>query len=159
MNKISLVLRESRLARFLIPAGIMLLVAGVIFFTAIRKNQNYIETESTVTRVELEEEAHTDANGDRVEATYTVWVKYTVDGKEYEEDLGGMSEYKAGDKMKIYYNPEDPSQITQTKSLIIPIVILAAGAAALIAGVFSSINAIKRINKMKEQEKEWANVK
>ena len=159
MNKIAAILRESGLARFLIPAGIMLIVGGIIFFGANRKNQDYIQTTSTVTKVTLEEEAHTDANGNRVEATYLVTVKYTVDGKEYEAELGGQSERKVGDSMKIYYNPADPNMVTQTKSLIIPLVIIAAGAAALAGGTVSAVNAVKRYNKMKEQEKEWANGK
>ena len=64
-----------------------------------------------------------------------------------------MSEYKEGEKMKIYYNPSDPSQITQTKSLLIPMIMIAGGIAALAGGIVSSVNAIKRAQKMKKQEK------
>ena len=159
MNKFAAILRESRLARFLIPAGIILIVCGIIFFGAMRKNQDYVKTESTVTKVEVDQEAHTDADGNPVEATYKVSVKYTVGGKEYESELGGVSKFKEGDKMTIYYNPADPSQITQTKSLVIPLVMFAAGIAALAGGIVSIINAVKKMNKMKEQEKEWTNGK
>ena len=157
MNKIAMIIRESRVARFLIPAGLILIVCGVIFFGASKQNQDYIKTESTVTKVDLEQEASTDAEGNTVAATYTVSVKYTVDGKEYEAELGGMSKYKEGEKMTIYYNPSDPSQITQTKSLVIPLIIIAAGIAAIAGGIVSGINAIKRYQKMKEQEREWSN--
>ncbi len=58
-------------------------------------------------------------------------LKYTVNGKEYNSDLDGVSKYNTGDKMTIYYNPEDPSQITQTKSVIIPMAMIAAGIVAL----------------------------
>ena len=157
MNKIATILRESKTARFLIPAGLALIVFGIIFFTISKQNQDYIKTECTVTRVDLEAEASTDADGNTVPATYTVFVKYTVDEKEYEAELGGMSKYKEGDKMTIYYDPSDPSQITQTKSLVIPLIIIAAGIAALAGGIVSGIHTIKRYQKMKEQEKEWSN--
>lgn len=157
MNKIATILRESYVARFLIPAGIILIVCGILFLRATIQSRDYVKTESTVTKVELEQEAYTDANGNHVEATYKVNVKYTVGGKEYEGELGGLSEQKTGEKMTIYYNPADPSQITQTKSPVIPIIMLAGGVAAIVGGIISGINAVKRYNKMQEQEKEWAN--
>lgn len=157
MNKLAALLRESRLARFLIPAGLILIVAGVIFFIAVNNTKDYIKTEASVTKTELEQEAYTDSDGERTEATYIVSLKYTVDGKEYEAELGGQPDRKAGDKMTIYYDPADPANITQTNSPIIPIVILALGAAALVGGIVSAVNAVKRMQKMKDQEKEWAN--
>ena len=157
MNNIITILRESRLARFLIPAGIILIICGIIFTNATVKNKDYIKTESTVTKVELEEEAHRDASGNPVEATYILTLQYTVGGKTYESELGGMSERKVGDKMTIYYNPDDPSQITQTKSLIIPLVMTVAGIAALVGGILSAVNTVKRYKRMKEQERGWAN--
>ena len=157
MNNLIAILRESRLARFLIPAGLILIVCGIVFFTVSKKNQDYVQTESTVTKVELEEEAHTDGSGNRVEATYVLSVKYAVNGKDYEAELSGMSGGKVGEKMTIYYNPADPSQITQTKSLIIPLIMIAAGAAGLAGGIVSAVNTVKKFKRMKEQEKEWAN--
>lgn len=157
MNSIATVIRESGLARFLLPAGIILIIFGIIFFKTSVQNQDYIKTESTVTSVEVDEEAQTDGEGNRTEATYKVTVKYTVDSREYESELCGVSKINEGDKMTIYYDPSDPSQITQTKSLVIPLVIIAAGIAALVGGVISGINVVNRYKKMKEQEKEWAN--
>ena len=124
MNKIITIIRESALARFLIPAGIILIVFGVVFFGASKRNQHYKQTSAQVTSVTLEEAASTDVNGNRTEATYTLGIRYTVDGKEYENDLSGMSKREAGDRIVIYYDPDDPNMITQTKSLIIPLVII-----------------------------------
>ena len=159
MNKIIYFLRESKLARFLIPLGIILIIFGIVFMNSSIKNKDYIKTEATVTNVEVYEEAHRDSNGHDVEATYSVDLKYTVNGKEYNSDLDGVSKYNTGDKMTIYYNPEDPSQITQTKSVIIPMAMIAAGIVAIVGGVLSGMNAVKRYNRMKQQEKEWANGK
>ena len=157
MNKLTFILRESQTARFLIPAGLMIIIFSVIFFNASVQNKNYIKTESTVTNVVMDEEAHTDANGDHVDASYTVTLKYTVDGIEYTADLSGLSEYKEGDKMTIYYNPDDPSLITQTKSIIIPLIMAVAGIAAFVFGLISGTNALKRYQKMNDQEREWNN--
>ena len=159
MNKIITIIRESALARFLIPAGIILIVFGVVFFGASKQNQHYKETEAQVISVVLEEAVSTDTNGNRTEATYLLNLKYTVDGKEYETDLSGMSKREVGDRIAIYYDPADPSRITQTKSLIIPLIIIAAGIAAVVGGIVSTVNVIRRYNKMKAQEREWAHGK
>ena len=144
MNKIITIIRESALARFLIPAGIILIVFGVVFFGASKRNQHYKQTSAQVTSVTL------------TEATYTLGIRYTVDGKEYENDLSGMSKREAGDRIVIYYDPDDPNMITQTKSLIIPLVIIAAGIGAVVAGIVSGVNVIRRYNRMKAQEREWS---
>ena len=155
MNKIITIIRESALARFLIPAGVILIVFGVVFFGASKRNQHYEKTEAQVTSVVMEEAASTDANGNRTEATYLLGLKYTVDGKEYETHLSGMSKREVGDRITIYYDPADPNQITQTKSLIIPLVIIAAGIGACVGGIVSGVNAIRRYKNMKAQEREW----
>lgn len=159
MNKIITIIRESALARFLIPAGVILIVFGVFFFGASKQNQNYVETEAQVTSVVLEEEASTDAAGNSTPASYNLGLRYTVDGKVYETDLSGMSKYEVGDRITVYYDPADPNQITQTKSLIIPLIIIAAGIGACVVGIVSGVNAIRKYNKYKEQEREWTHGK
>ena len=157
MNQLSVLLRESRVARFLIPGGIILIVLGIIFFRVTIGQQDYIKADSTVVKVELEEEAHTDSDGSRVEATYTVTVRFTADGREWEAELPAMPECRTGETMTIYYDPADPSRITQSKSLVIPMIMIGAGAAAFVGGVVSGGNGIKRYQKMKRQEQEWKN--
>ena len=103
------------------------------------------------------EAAYTDADGNIVDATYSANVKYTVDGKEYEAVLDNVSKYDIGDKVTIYYNPKDPSQVTMSKSLILPIVIIVSGVIAFAGGIVSATKAIKRYKKMNEQEKGWSN--
>lgn len=159
MNKIITIIRESALARFLIPAGVILIVFGVVFFGASKRNQHYEKTEAQVTSVVLEEAASTDANGNRTEATYLLGIQYTVDGKTYENDLSGMSKSEVGDRITIYYDPADPNMITQTKSLIIPLIIIAAGIGAVVGGIVSAVNVIRKYNKVKAQEREWAHGK
>ena len=157
MNKFATFMRESVSARFFIPVGIILIIFGIIAFVITIKNQNYIEVEATITNIVLQEEEHLDNEGNRVEATYKFDIKYTVDGKEYTSDLDNMFKQNIGDKITIYYNPKDPSQITQTKSIIFPIIIIVAGIASLVGGIVSAVNAVKRHKKMEKQERSWAN--
>ncbi len=154
MNKMAAVLRESGPARFFIPAGIILIICGFVFLNAGIQNKDYIRTESTVLWSEMEEEYTTDEDGSHVEETWNAHVKYTVDGKDYEAELDGVSRVEAGDKMTIYYNPADPGQITQTKSLLIPAVMIIAGIAAAAAGVISAFGAVRKYKKMREQEQD-----
>jgi hypothetical protein len=149
MNKIMDFMKESGTSKFLIPAGLFLVIIGVIVLITTINNKDYIKVESTITNVVLAEEAYIDTEGNHVDATYDVTVKYTVDGKEYEQTLNGLSKQNIGDKMTIYYNPKDPTQITQTKSLLFPIIFITGGVLLLCGGIIGSINSIKR---NKEQE-------
>lgn len=155
MNKVATFMRESSTARFFIPVGIMLIIFGIVFFSVNNKNKNYIKTTATVSNVEVLEEEYIDDNGETVEATYKVDLTYIVSDKEYSATLENVSKYKVGEKITIYYNPKDPSQITQTISMVLPIVIIALGVVSLIAGIISGVNTFKKYKKMKEQERNW----
>ena len=157
MNKIFTFMRESQTARFFIPAGLILIIFGIVVFVITLNNQNYIKIEATVANVEETQETNVDDGETNITTVYNATVNYIVDGKEYTQTLDNVSKCKVGDKMDIYYNPKDPNQITQTKSLILPIVIIVAGIASLTGGIISTANAVKRHKKMKEQEKSWAN--
>ena len=157
MNKMFTFMRESQTARFFIPAGLILIIFGIVVFVISLNNQNYVKIEATVTNVEETQETNVDSDGTNTTTVYNATVNYIVDGKEYTQTLDNVSKCKVGDKMDIYYNPKDPHQITQTKSLILPIVIIVAGIASLAGGIISAVNAVKSHKKMKEQERSWAN--
>ena len=157
MNKLFTFMRESQTARFFIPVGLILIIFGIVMLVINMKNQNYIKTDSTVIDVKLTQEAYVDNDGNQVEAEYSATVKYTVDGKDYTDTLDNVGKHDIGDTITIYYNPSDPSQITQTKSIILPIIIIVGGLASLTGGIISAVNAVKRHKKMKEQERSWVN--
>ena len=159
MNSIATFFRESGTARFLIPLGIILIVFGVIMFVSDDHNKNYIEIEATVSKSTLVKEETTDAEGNVESAEYDTFVKYTVDEKEYETELGITFEHKVGEKIKIVYNPKDPSVISQPASPIINTIVLVSGVGILVGGIISAVNAVNRYKKMKEQEESWANGK
>lgn len=159
MNKIATFFRESSTARFLIPLGIVLIIFGVVFFISDNKNKNYKKIEAIVSKTELVQEETIDSEGNTDPAMYKIFVKYTVDGKEYETELGELYEHKVGEKIKIVYNPENPTQISQPPSLILNICLLAGGVASLAGGIISAVKAVQKHNKMKAQEESWKNGK
>lgn len=159
MNNIATIFRESRVGRFFVPLGIILIAVGVVLFVINDHHKDFIKTEATVTKTELYEESYTDAEGNYFDETYKVYVKYTVDGKEYEEELGILSNVKVGDKKTIVYNPNNPTEISEPVGLILPIVVLVAGIASLVGGIISLVKAVKKHKEMKAQEEAWANGK
>ena len=157
MNKTVSFMRESSVARFFIPAGLILIIFGIVVFIITLNNQNYVKIKATVANVEETQETNVDDGETNITTIYNAAVNYTVDGKEYTQTLDNVSKCKVGNKMDIYYNPKDPNQITQTKSIILPIVIIVAGITSLTGGIISAVNAVKRHKNMKEQERSWAN--
>ena len=157
MNKMFTFMRESQVARFFIPAGLILIIFGIVVFVITLNNQNYIKIEATVANVSETQETNVDSDGTNITTVYNATLNYIVGGNEYIQTLDNVSKCKVGDKMIIYYNPNDPNQITQSKSVILPIAMIIGGMASLIWGITSAVNAVKRHKKMKEQERSWAN--
>ena len=150
-------MRETVVARILIPIGIILMVFSVFLYRFVDRTKDFIRTEAVVTKTELYEEGHYDIDDNYVEATYTITVRYMVDGKEYEEEYGIFSGMKEGDKVTVAYNPDDPTEIVQPTGFIWPYAMMGVGALSFAGGIASLIKAMKRRNKMIAQEEEWKN--
>ncbi len=104
--------------------GIILLFCG--FITRVKVN-TYTETEAEITKIEFEAGA-----GDESD-TYHNFVKYTVDGKEYNVEMDDKSSgYSVGDKVKIKYNPSDPGDTTTASNLLV--ILLFVGGALMTLG-------------------------
>lgn len=157
MNKIITFMRDSQTSRFFIPAGLLLIIVGIIAFVITLNNQSYIKTEATVINVEKKQESTMVDGENQITTVYNATLNYKVDEKEYTQNLDDVSKCSVGDKMTIYYNPDNPSQITQSKNLVFPIIIIVGGIAFLTGGIISAVNAVKKHKKMKEQERSWAN--
>ena len=156
MNKLATFMRATYIGRALIPIGLILMIVSIFVFRSVDHTRDFKKVDAVVSRVDPYEAEYTDAQGDHHEATYTIYMKYTVDGKEYEEEYGVFSGIKVGDKHTILYNPLDPKEIAQSNSIILPIVLLAGGAASFIGGVISLIRAARKQKALKKQEEEWA---
>ena len=154
MNRIAKFFRDYALARFLLPAGIIAIVFGMISIGPVAKRLNYPTAQATVTRAELYEEAY-DEGDTHHDATYTIFVKYAVDGVEYEEEYGIFPEIKEGETVTINYNPNDHRDIGQPNSMLLPYGIIAAGVLALAGSIYNIIRVNKKNKALKKQEEAW----
>ena len=72
--------------------------------------KGYIETTAVIDHID-EIEIGLDEN-DVMQYDYEVYVNYNVDGKDYSEKTDYYAgNYKEGMEIKIFYNPDNPSQI------------------------------------------------
>ncbi len=136
-NKIARFLRNTGPARFFVPLGIILIVFGIILLSF--KTDSYLETVGKVTEVY---ETRNAENSQVYDVTFT----FNVDGKEYTGVFDELTEeYKVGDDIKVFYNPEDPTQTTNSKlgGIIAPVMI-GLGAVALVFGVFKTVKAFQK---------------
>lgn len=146
MEETKNIMKKTSIPSTLLPIGVILMVFGIITLTINNQNNNYIEIESIVTKIELLEEAHYDIDNHYIDAKYTVYVKYKVKNIEYIEGIRGLNKHKKGDKIKIYYNPEEPSQITtQEKNILFPIVVIIGGFVLFVVGIISAVISYKKI--------------
>ncbi len=92
----------------------ILLVGGVLFIAMGAKNLSDINSFSEVSAVvtEVQVETSIDADGEET-VNETVYVDYTVDGKEYNEILQFASgSYEKGDTVTVLYDPQKPEYVT-----------------------------------------------
>ena len=155
MNKMASFMRATYIGRALIPIGLILMVVSIFVFRSVDHTRDFKKTEAVVSRLEHAEDEYTDDQDQHHDATDTVYVKYTADGKEYEEEFGVFSGYKVGDRVSICYNPMNPKEISSPTTIVFPIVMLGGGAAAFIGGVISLIRAAKKQKALRKQEMEW----
>lgn len=147
-NKFARFMRNTGPARFLIPAGLILIIFGVILLGF--KTDNYVETVGKVTKVEQ----YLDHTGEDTQTVYDVDFDYTVDGKQYSSSFTGLGKaYNVGDDIKVFYNPEDPQETTNAKTGIIGPIAIALGAIALIGGILSAVKAFRKSKELDEQIK------
>ena len=136
-NKFARFMRNTGPARFFLPIGLILIIVGIFLMT--RNMDNYVETVGTVTQVE-------EGLNSEDSKVYDTTVTITVDGKEYTNVIPEMTEeHKIGDQIKVFYDPEDPTQITLSKvgGIVAPIMI-GVGVLALAFGLFKTVKAYKK---------------
>ncbi len=89
----------------------LILIAATVIFTllgikGIKDRKAFTQTTATISSITCD-----DAVGDE-DSNYRVMVKYSVDGKEYESELGEYSSnMKEGKEIEIKYNPKNPNEI------------------------------------------------
>ena len=144
-NRFARFMRNTGPARFFIPVGVILIVFGIIL--AGFKTDSYLEAVGKVTAVA--EEVNTDKQKE-----YDVSFTYSVGGKEYQGRFDGLSkEYKEGDVIKVFYDPEDPERITNSKTGFLPLIMISAGALALVIGALKTVVAFRKSKELDETAK------
>ena len=145
-NKFARFMRNTGPARFLVPLGILLIIVGVLL-TAF-KSDNYQETVGTVTTVTE------DVNAEN-EKIYDISFTYKVDGKEYTGTFANMPEsQKKGDEVKVFYNPENPEQVSDSKTPgFIGLIVIAVGVLALVGGVLLTVKAFRKSKELDKAPK------
>lgn len=145
-SKFVRIMRNSGPARFFIPVGLILIIFGVIMLGF--RSGNYEETAGKVT--EVTEDIAVDEDNKTV---YNVRFTYEVDGKSYNGSFDGLGQkYAVGDPIQVFYDPSDPGKVTNAKipDFIWPVAI-AVGAAAVIFGVFRTVQAFKKSKELDEK--------
>ena len=131
------------LKRFIAP--LILLAGGIVFILfgaqSVKEIKTYKPVEAVVSHVA--KEWTTDADGSDT-LDVTIYVTYTVDGKEYEEALQNTStNHEKGDKLTVLYNPADPSVVSGVSKTIV-VIQLAAGVLLILAGAFVLVRVVIR---------------
>ena len=156
MNRFAKLTRDYSLAAFALTVGVIFAMVGILYFNYYNRTKNYPTTEAVVSRTVLFEEEHFE-DETHYDATYTVYVTYTVNDITYDEEYGVFSNMKVGDKVTVSYNPRKPSEVSQPASFLWVIIFPCIGVVGLGVGTFSLVKTIKKNKKLKLQEEEWAN--
>ena len=135
-NRIARIMRNTGPARFFVPLGIILIVFGIIVMGF--NTDDYTLTTGTITAVR---ESVTQEGQKEYDVSFT----YEADGKTYEGTFAGLpGDYSVGSGIKVYYDPQDPEKITNSKLGFLPPIMIALGAAATAFGVWKTVQAFKK---------------
>ncbi|MBO4847815.1 MAG: DUF3592 domain-containing protein [Clostridia bacterium] len=144
-NKIARILRNSGPARVLVPMGIILIIFGIILLGF--NTDKYVETVGRITSV-----TEGDYDQDNNQQQYDVNFSYTVDGKEYDSTFPNLTgKFNVGDEIKVFYDPDEPTKVTNSKAggFIGPIAI-ALGALAAGFGIYKTVKAFRKSRELDE---------
>lgn len=120
---------------FVFAIGVLITVVCSLKIAEQKNDKSvYIETEGTITSVSREYVGGADSD----DYEYTVLIRYEVNGTEYRDVEYGSykSSMKEGDTVKILYSEDDPSKIRVPGSEKVAYILLVAGIAVILVGVF-----------------------
>ncbi len=128
-----------------------LVALGVGVYTGFFATKGFESTTATIARIEEDE---TFVGEDPNDKHYTAFVTYTVDGKEYTEDLRSYSpSYEVGKEVKVKYDPADPATVRDA-SLGFSLYLILIGAALIAVSVFTMVKNGRQRKAVKETKSE-----
>ena len=144
-NRFARIMRNTGPARFFLPVGIILIVVGIFLLGA--NTDDYLETAGTVTSVE----ESVDADGNK---TYDITFTYSAEGKTYTGMFPGLSEKsRVGDTVRVFYDPADPEKTTNSKTGLVPVIMIGLGLLGLAFGVFKTVQAFRKSRELDQTPK------
>lgn len=136
-NKVARIMRNTGPARFFIPIGIILIIFGVILLGF--KTDEYIETTGKITAVT---ECPKDADENQ---QYDVDFIYVIDGKEYKNTFANLEgSYNVGDNITVYYDPENPETVSNSRMGLIAPILIILGAVSIVFGAYKTVTSFKK---------------
>ena len=144
-NKFARFMRNTGPARFFIPVGAILIIVGIILLSF--NTGSYVETTGTITAVTALPKTADEAQA------YDVEIRYTVDGKDYTTTFSNMSgDYQTGADIKVFYNPADPTNTTNSKmGNLFAYIAIGVGTVALVFGIYKTVKAFKKSKALDER--------
>ncbi|MBP5592904.1 MAG: DUF3592 domain-containing protein [Clostridia bacterium] len=143
-NKIARFMQGSRALRFLLPLSLILIALGVILLFFNAATANYVETTATVTGV---------VEIDTTDITeYETSFTFSVGGTNYTGSFSINERKNIGDTITVYYNPDNPSEVTNSKdNLLFAIISLVLGGGLLVLSIVITVRNFSKYKKLDNQ--------
>lgn len=141
----------NKISKFL--TTILCLVIGVVFvvvgFTTNKsmKEADITWAEAQATIVAIVEDPDYIPTFDDDTPEYDVYVSYSIAGVAYENVKYGAytSSWHVGDSVKIWYNVDNPGEITSPNSGMLPLIFIGMGILVIVVGVFILIKTLRTL--------------
>lgn len=129
-------------------AGLLMIGLGV-YFTFIQ-GRDYVKATAVI--VSLREEERYDTENHTRSMDYWPTVRYTVDGREYLQELDtAAGKDDTGKEIKIKYDPNDPGRVTGD-SLGLKLYLLIAGPIVTLGALFALLKTRKQVRDYREEQ-------
>ena len=116
-------------------------LVGIGIYVQFFQTKGFKETTATITKIEETWRGYNDETMED-EYDYEVYVKYTVDGKEYEGKADTYDgSYAEGKEITVFYDPSNPADI-HGDSGFLGFVMIGIGAVMVVAGAFLLVKRI-----------------
>lgn len=124
-----------------LSVGLLTIGIGIGMFASYQSfKRTAVETDAIITDIDV----YRRSSGGESKTSRIVWIRYGFDGEEYENTLGYYSSgMRKGDSVKIYVNPDNPSDI-KANSILAEIILILMGLPFSAVGGGFIISSVKK---------------